>query len=755
MAFGGAVRLWLQLIVMTWHLRFISLLALLVPVWPWSPTVWAQDAGPVLGVFDDGSQVSGDVVKDWHDRRKSPTLDGRKLFDAANPVRLMRYASRAPLPSGPFVEFANGDILPVRTIEYRDADPQIGMPPRLEVRLESPLTVFGKREYQTAVRADLVARIAWALQPMVELEPGLMVFANGRRVRASAVRLVEGGVHALTEAGALRVSFTELAELHMPDVDRRRAVMLDAQLPGPDEHGMVGRVRLSSGAAMTFRTDHLLLGSDKSSRRKHALHGVKPLWALEPIGVSERFVELRSFRRPHELPLSILEARTLRQHSYTGFKWDWQRHRSVQGKQLTIGDMAADLGIGMHASSQVAFKLPAGATTFTSWVGLDQTVGNGGCVHLRVYRDEPAGKPLWERKYVTGADEPIRVAPVDVSGAEHLVLEVDFAHDGRSKGADPLDIRDQVNWLHPLVSVDADALAPPSDVVRWFIPELHGWTIDERTRQNMRLVAMRTEDEGWATGIFIDRQGMTLSRQMTVDIGQGKVFGGVARENRAGGHSLRLAVDSTSMSQHTTNRFRHPGQWQRVDFSLAELMGRTVTLNVSVKPDAKAANGAPSAMAIRALGVVPLVRSLPTGRWPILPKVALTDVESVSLTRADGGKARPGAGRSFDGRPVIVLGSKISEGLALHAGDKLSVEVEPGFHRFVAVIALSGGKGDFEDAEIRIDGQSAWKSERFESETEPLFVSVDLPDDAETFTIDRGSKGNGVMAVLYAGFDPR
>jgi len=128
----------------------------------------------------------------------------------------------------------------------------------------------------------------------------------------------------------------------------------------------------------------------------------------------------------------------------------------VRGSQLACGQVLADLGIGMHSHCEVAFELPADAISFSGWVGIDEAVGNGGCVRCKVFLDEVAGNPAWSSGYLCGRDDPVRVTLGNLRGARRLILVAEFADKDHPPDADPFDLRDEVAWLMPLVNVSGD-----------------------------------------------------------------------------------------------------------------------------------------------------------------------------------------------------------------------------------------------------------------------------------------------------------
>jgi len=112
----------------------------------------AADPPPCTAAFADGTRANAPQIAGWHDAAALPSVDGRPLFDDANPARwviggpppVAVPGDRAPLPPGEepaaFVEFVGGDRLPGIVEEHRSGLENWSerLPPHLFVR---PATV--------------------------------------------------------------------------------------------------------------------------------------------------------------------------------------------------------------------------------------------------------------------------------------------------------------------------------------------------------------------------------------------------------------------------------------------------------------------------------------------------------------------------------------------------------------------------------------------------------------------------------------
>lgn len=91
-------------------------------------------------------------------------------------------------------------------------------------------------------------------------------------------------------------------------------------------------------------------------------------------------------------------------------------------------------GIGVHSNSKIQYMLGGKYKTFTSYIGLDDVVGNRGSVVFQIFGD---GKKLYDSGVMTGATAAKRIS-VNVAGRKELWLVVTDAGDGRPY--------DHANW---------------------------------------------------------------------------------------------------------------------------------------------------------------------------------------------------------------------------------------------------------------------------------------------------------------------
>jgi alpha-galactosidase len=126
--------------------------------------------------------------------------------------------------------------------------------------------------------------------------------------------------------------------------------------------------------------------------------------------------------------------------------------RSCMDTPVRIGQRQFQHGLGTHANSELAVTVPAGATHFRAFVGIDNnydTQGVRGSVEFSV---EIGGKEVFRTPTLRGNDAAVPVDLALPAGTELLVLKVDTTPDGPAY--------DQSDW--------ADACFVMADgTVRW------------------------------------------------------------------------------------------------------------------------------------------------------------------------------------------------------------------------------------------------------------------------------------------------
>ena len=187
-------------------------------------------------------------------------------------------------------------------------------------------------------------------------------------------------------------------------------------------------------------------------------HIIQPVWSLDPLWVRFGSICMRWSFAPREVPLCrILPAARLSPPFLPG-----RTNRSFAGGLLRSGADDYAWGFAVHAYSELRFSLPKSATAFRSRVGLDNVVGPGGCVRARIYVGSARGKSLYESPLLIGSKKTVDTGRIELkfppAGPRLLILQADPADRDVPSGADPLNIRDKLDWLDPRIELDIAAL---------------------------------------------------------------------------------------------------------------------------------------------------------------------------------------------------------------------------------------------------------------------------------------------------------
>jgi hypothetical protein len=430
------------------------------------------------GLFADGTRATGVPIAGWNAPASQPQLGGKPMFDAANPVRwVVRQTPPAAATSPqPFVELACGDRLPGVVEQHVSGvdDWRRATPPHLLVRPLASVDLPGRPpRSHVRVASEQVRRIVLAPRTGGAIPPATILTRDIREIAFRSLRFSGRGVIALTADGPQKLSFDEIAEIRMPDRDpwdcyARMVAWLAPQAADTAANGLpirLMRLETDEGLVATAATDPLRGSGDaKNPRSWHVL--AQPAWSLDPLWLPHAAVWRRIVFAAHEPPLSLMEPAAVARTATFGGSWTWRADRNVQGHPLVAGGLPFGQGFGTQARSEMTFPLPAYATGFRTLAALDQAAGPGGCVRLAVHAGDATSKPLWQSELVVGSREPVDTGLLAVGGAAAgaekpslLVLVADAAHEGRPETADPYDIRDIVDWLDPVVSLDQAGLA--------------------------------------------------------------------------------------------------------------------------------------------------------------------------------------------------------------------------------------------------------------------------------------------------------
>lgn len=493
-----------------------------------------------LAWLADGSQVTGDELSDWHRTDGMPRLQGHQLLEDARPLTALIDRWLPPQAAPPaFVELVTGDRLPGRVVGFRagDESPFEPQPAHFLVDVdaaENPASP-GSSLLQPAgqplrVDAAWVRRIVWRRNAHRRpFEPQAAFLRDGGRLRYRASRFADGSVSLLLDQGPRRVHFDELAEIHFDAADPWDRLLDELAVLTTAGDSRLMQLETIDGLIVTASLERLRARTRTSpSLADQWEHGMQPAWSLDLIWIRCGAVRVRRMFAPHEVPLTRLYPKARHESLIGEPMWPHQVNHNARGGPLRLAAGEQGWGFGVHAVSELQFELPALTTHFRTRVGLDQIVGGGGCVQARVFQPpSSSGRPA-ELDFRTplligsAADADTGKLPLDPASNDQrraLVLQVSAAHEGRPPGADPLDIRDSVDWGFPTLFLDPERLRV--ELARRCLerlPAWHGWQVagSAKARRVNGFVETSGGDDRFEPAVAAGDDPLVFSRQQAI-----------------------------------------------------------------------------------------------------------------------------------------------------------------------------------------------------------------------------------------------
>jgi hypothetical protein len=616
----------------------------------------AADPPPYTAAFADGTRVNAPQIAGWHDAAALPSVDGRPLFDDANPARwviggpppVAVPGDRAPLPPGEepaaFVEFVGGDRLPGIVEEHRSGLENWSerLPPHLFVRPATVVDQPGKPLREgVRVASDRLRRVVWSRGNGNPPAPATIRLRDGRDIAYRSIRWSGRSVLVLLEQETRRIPFEEIAEISLPVRNPWDAWYHTVAMLAPDRTARLFRVETADGLiATTSRERFRATGAANAPATWH--HAVQPAWSLDLLWLPHPAIRRRVFTATHEMPLAMLEPSRVEREATFGGSWTCRVDRNVQGSPLVANGLPFGTGYGVQARCELFFPLPEIVTAFRTSVALDAAAQAGGCVKAAVRAGPPAAGALWESGFLVGsrdvADTGSLPLAAPAGGQSSLVLVADAAHDGRPTGADPHDIRDMVDWLDPVLSLDPARLAPlvaarlPATVPAWRDWQFEAEDGATLVVRNVVDPAKPADAAGFARQTIALGGEMQLDRSWQVTPEQKFLVVGVAR---SGGTPSRIEVriDGHRAAVIDVPEQRPGGAVQPFLLPLDRFVGRTIHVEfVHLPADDK------SLVEWRMLGPVG-----PLGtQWQPVEIVGTASEGKAKLTRLDDGSILAG-----------------------------------------------------------------------------------------------------------------
>lgn len=454
-----------------------------------SPAATAAEAR-YMGRLRDGKLISADEITGWHEAKSTPALAGQPLTGAGAAVRwVVDTATPVSEPSAAFVEFAGGDRLPGKVASWETPQPLPGMRGTTHLLVETavPLDTPGRAE-ATFVRVNLnwARRIVWSRIPGNSYRPATLFFRDGRQIDFRSLRWMPEGIQILTTSGVETVLREDLAELHLPARDPWDAwfEQLGVLASGPKSELM--QIETADGLVACCSQERAEpFARGKAADPENWYQQIQPAWSLDPLWIRHRSIRAWRFFAVHEMPLTVIEPSDIERRAAFSAGWKWQRDRNVYGKAASTAESPVGWCLGVHAWCRLTFPLHTAVRSCSLRAGLDRSVGEGGCVRLEVAQQQGEAqlRRLYRSPVLKGSADVVETGSLHLQSSSstpsQLILLADSVDTGQPPGADPFDIRDAVNWISPLLTLDPEAVQQELNQRRFgLVPSLAGWTAE-------------------------------------------------------------------------------------------------------------------------------------------------------------------------------------------------------------------------------------------------------------------------------------
>jgi hypothetical protein len=544
-----------------------------------------------------------------------------------------------------------------------------------------------------------------------------------------------------------------------PNIDVTGAVVDDNLWAGGASGIALARFQTTGGSVLTaarVSREHEQLRR-RGRLTNAAYYYAQPAWSDQPLAIPEQEIACCGYREADEAPLSLFPAETLVNRRLIGQPAPWSANRSPSGGFLATGSRESDLGIAAHGASSIAFDLPAAAKTLELAVGLDRAVGAGGCVRCRILGGAFEGaRALWDSGILEGKSGLKDTGPLDVTGLRKVLLVTEFAHADRPPGADPLDVRDEVVWLSPLVRLDLSGGAASRALA--VLPGAADWQLAGDGWKKAQIASRwNLPANSWDPVVALPKgANLRLTRTLRLTRANDVVELLTVCPLDLDEHDFALQVNGREIPWHNNADRNQLRQWtlrhsrtrardgdeesnltDRLAYwwDLQQWRGEEVTLDLTIRGSRER-----SEIAWRGLSVRSAIGNLPAGGEPIVPDVSLASLEKSPEVHQP-----PEA-------PTRFLGQLFPSGYALPRSSSVTFELEPKYKKFVAVVGCTLQVAG--PVQVLMDGRVIWERAAINSLTPAEQVEIAIPDGVKAMTLRSGSEGlyYGTAAFAEAGF---
>ena len=324
---------------------------------------------------------------------------------------------------------------------------------------------------------------------------------------------------------------------------------------------------------------------------------------------------------------------------------------AADGRTLTLQGQTFVKGLGTHAGSDVRFVVPAGCTTLTAVVGLDDEVGSGGSAVFQVF---DGVSKTFDSGARTGASANVAVTATLTPGATARLVTTD---NGNGNGNDHTDWADAKLTCNSTATLFATDLAVP-----WSLAPLpHGGSlVSERETALVKYVRA-------------DRTVVTLGRVPGVEVPHGEAgLLGLALSPSYAQDRLLYAYTTTAVDNRVV----------RMTVDLDGSLGAPTVVLAGIPKGLKHHGGR---IAFGPDGHL-YIGTGDTGNGALAQDRSSLAGKVLRVTRT----GSPVADNPISGSPVFSIGHRNVQGLAFDAGGRL-LATELGESRFDEVNLIRSG----------------------------------------------------------------
>lgn len=744
--------------------------------------VIAQEA-EYRAIFGEKEVVTGVKLSGWDRVDNPPDLDTVALLSDAKKIRYFEKLGALSSQTTAFLQFHNHDILPGQVIGYGDADPIRGIPEHYIVHLSGNYRPFAEADGTVRIKASHVKKVVLQSSRISNNEhpPGTVVLRDETLMRATSMRWSDTGLRALSDNRSVSANWVQLSAV-FPNLDKTRTpidcILDDYLAPSNDPTSRIARYATSDGGVFTFRETMLIPLRRESN---FIFHTVQPVWSLDAIRILFDSITNISYREHNQLPLSVLPATVVAEKNYTGFQWPWKRDQNRQGSVLTAGEMVSAVGLSTHSYSKLSFQLPSGVVTrFMSYLGIDQSAEGGGCAQVRVAKVNTGGTEsvVYQSGFLVGT-YPYTIADVsDLTDASSLIIETDFGHTNRPAGSDPFDIRDDVSWVMPLLTLNLNAARQKQDQIHRYITSISGWQIPDNFRSHVDLTSHWDSSGGrWLTTIswkapvaaVVDTPIMEFQQKTILTPNNSWIVVSAAADGIGDKTTtLQVQVNDEPATSIMNGNISLTGQIAKFDarhWLLGDKIGKEVDIKIQVMPR-EAGNYKPQGITFALFGLQPIVRGLPVSGDLPSPDVPLSSLTPVKYT-LPGHSEMPPLGILKTDVPLTVRSLPVPDGFVFPGKSELIYNLKPEYTHLEMIIGLADGSTAVGTYEIFVDDldEPLWSSKElfdasqgtsqangyFSRQSQGASVRVAIPEGHKTITIRSGTQ-TSIGLLGNAGF---